>query len=254
MNTISQKIIAHRGECFDAPENTLASINLAWGLGAEAVEIDIQLSKDNRLVVIHDTDTLRIGGRNKKVAEQTLEELRELDYGIFKDLKYKAEAIPTLEQVLKTIPSSGKLVIEIKCGIEILPYLKLAINETNLRKEQIEIIAFDYEVICEVKRIMPEHKALWLLDLDYNGTIESYITNPDEIIEKTKNAKLDGIDIWAGKVADNQFIKKIKESGLLLYFWTVDSARFAKDLLNSGADGITTNRASWLKNELVTNG
>ena len=59
------KIIAHRGESYDAPENTLAAINLAWKRNVIAVEIDIQLTNDNEIVVIHYKDTLRVSGKKK---------------------------------------------------------------------------------------------------------------------------------------------------------------------------------------------
>jgi glycerophosphoryl diester phosphodiesterase len=91
-------IIAHRGESFDAPENTLAAINLAWERGAEAVEIDIQFSKDRELVVIHDTDTKRLAGIDKKVVDQTLEELKKLDVGVWKDIQFKGERVPTIRK------------------------------------------------------------------------------------------------------------------------------------------------------------
>ena len=84
-------IIAHRGESFDAPENTLASINLAWERGAGAVEIDVHLSKDNQIVVIHDSNTKRVGAKNKKVSKQTLSELKKLDIGSWKNVKWKDE-------------------------------------------------------------------------------------------------------------------------------------------------------------------
>ncbi len=95
-------IIAHRGESYDAPENTLASINLAWQRDADAVEIDVRLSKDNKVVVFHDKTTRRLGGRNESVKNQTLEELKELDVGSWKSEKYKNEKIPTLTEVLAT--------------------------------------------------------------------------------------------------------------------------------------------------------
>jgi glycerophosphoryl diester phosphodiesterase len=68
----SALIIAHRGESFDAPENTMAAINLAWERGAEAVEIDVHLSKDNEVVVFHDVNTKRVAGVDKKIAAQNL--------------------------------------------------------------------------------------------------------------------------------------------------------------------------------------
>jgi len=74
-------IIAHRGESHDAPENTMAAINLTWERDALVVEIDVQLSKDKKLVVIYDLNTKRFAGLYKNVKDQTLKELRKLDVG-----------------------------------------------------------------------------------------------------------------------------------------------------------------------------
>ena len=94
------EIVAHRGASHDAPENTLASVNLAWKRKAPSVEIDVYLSRDKRVVVYHDKTTKRIGGRDREVKDQTLEELRQLDVGSWKSPKYKGEQVPTLEEVL----------------------------------------------------------------------------------------------------------------------------------------------------------
>ena len=75
MKSSDSLIIAHRGESFDAPENTLASFNLAWERKDKAVELDIHLTLDNEIVVIHDYDTLRISGVKKVVKKASLEEL-----------------------------------------------------------------------------------------------------------------------------------------------------------------------------------
>jgi glycerophosphoryl diester phosphodiesterase len=73
------EIIAHRGASWDAPENTLRAMQLGWEQGADAIELDLHLSKDGRLVVIHDADTKRVAGDPRKVADQTWEELRSLE-------------------------------------------------------------------------------------------------------------------------------------------------------------------------------
>jgi glycerophosphoryl diester phosphodiesterase len=128
-NDSKPHIIAHRGESFDAPENTLAAINLAWERGAEAVEIDIQFSKDRELVVIHDTDTKRLAGIDKKVVDQTLEELKKLDVGVWKDIQFKDERVPTISEVLDTIKNGKRLIIEMKSGSETIPVLKKTIQK-----------------------------------------------------------------------------------------------------------------------------
>ncbi len=96
-------IIAHRGESYDAPENTLASINLAWKRDADAVEIDVQLTKDEKIVVIHDKTTLRTGGKYKRIASNNYDELLKIDIGKFKSTKWKNERIPLLDDVRKAL-------------------------------------------------------------------------------------------------------------------------------------------------------
>ncbi len=108
------KIIAHRGASFDAPENTLAAIRLAWQQQADAVEIDVHLSRDRHLVAIHDFNTRKTTGRNRPVARQTLAQLRTLDAGQWKHPRWRGEKIPTLEEVLATVPPGKRLFIEIK--------------------------------------------------------------------------------------------------------------------------------------------
>src|SRR3954471_10624430 len=84
------QIVGHRGASFDAPENTVASVKLAWEQKANAAEFDVYLTKDRKVVVIHDKDTKRTaaGGVNKVVAESTLAELRTLDVGKWKNEKF----------------------------------------------------------------------------------------------------------------------------------------------------------------------
>jgi glycerophosphoryl diester phosphodiesterase len=78
------EIIAHRGASFDAPENTLASVHLAWQQHADAVEIDCRLSADGQIVVIHDAHTGRVAGRSLGIAETPYDQLRQLDCGRWK--------------------------------------------------------------------------------------------------------------------------------------------------------------------------
>lgn len=244
-------IIAHRGESSDAPENTLASVNLAWERGAKAVEVDVHLSKDNHIVVIHDLKTKRIGGRNKRVKNQTLAQLRQLDVGSWKSEKYIGEQIPTLKEVLETIPSGKKLIVEVKSDIKTVPYLKKDIEIYDLKNDQIEIISFNYAVVAEAKRLLPENKVLFLADLDYNAFTKLRNPSVEKLIAKTKYANLDGLNVWAGKILTNEFVKKVKFTGLLLYVWTVNDPQKAKELISWGVDGITTDRAKWMRDKLT---
>lgn len=244
-------IIAHRGESYDAPENTLAAVNLAWERGADAVEIDIRLSKDNKIVVVHDKTTNRIGNRNKKVKKQTLFELRELDFGSWKSDKYANEKIPTLEEMFETVPSGKKMIVEIKSSEKIIPYLIEDIKNSSLESQQIEIISFKYNVVEKVKNKFPELKVLYLIDLDYTWMTKVFSLPAEKLIEKVKNANLDGINAWAGNLLDEKFALTIKWADLLLYTWTVNDLEKAKTLTSWHVDAITTDKAQWLKEELL---
>ena len=115
------KIIAHRGASHLAPENTLASVELAWRLGADAVEVDVRLTRDGRIVAIHDPTTDRTAGIHLEVAATHSSHLRRLDVGRYKHPRFAGERIPYLEEVLQTVPPGRQLFVEIKCGPQILP-------------------------------------------------------------------------------------------------------------------------------------
>lgn len=243
-------IIAHRGESFDAPENTLASINLAWKRNINAVEIDIHMTLDQAIVVIHDDDTFRISGKKLKIEKSTLPELKQLDIGSHKDSKWNSERIPTLKQVLKTVPKNGRLVIEMKSDDSLLKKLKNELANSQLHPNQIELIAFNFKTLTQAKQVMPEYKMRWLLDLDYFWPWWMPRISERRIIRKLRKQNLDGVDVWAGKLLNRNFISAFKNSGLSVYAWTVDEPEKVKSLIADGVDGITTNRAGWIVEQI----
>ena len=101
-------IVAHRGSSFEAPENTLPAFRLAWEQGADAIERDFLLTKDDQIVCIHDASTKRLSDKNLVVSKSTFEELRALDVGAWKHEKFKGTKIPTISEVFATIPKGKK--------------------------------------------------------------------------------------------------------------------------------------------------
>jgi len=116
-------IIAHRGASDSAPENTLAAVRGAWAEGADTLEVDVHLTRDGRLAVIHDPDTQRTTGIPRVVAETTLAELQQLDAGRWKDARFAGEQIPALDDVLAIIPPAKRVFIELKSGPEAIDAL-----------------------------------------------------------------------------------------------------------------------------------
>ena len=242
LNLVSQNtFIAHRGASYIAPENTVASAKLAWELGADAVECDIHLSKDNRIMVIHDKDTKRTcsGKKNLDIADTPSVLLRDLDAGILKDQKYKGEKIPFLTEIAETVPAGKTLVVEVKCGVEVIPPL-VRMMEKCTKKEQIVFIAFDWETIVEVKKTFPKNKCYWL-SASKNGLHK-------KIAEAAQNG-LDGVNLHYS-IIDEEVMKIAGENKMEVLSWTVDDPVEAKRLTNLGVTKITTNRPDWLKEEL----
>ena len=132
LSSIAQvEFVGHRGASYLAPENTLASAKLGWELGADGVEIDIYVTSDDKVMVIHDKTTKRTTGTDLPVSTTTSKELRKLDAGKWKDEKYTGEKIPFLKEILKAIPKDKYLVIEIKTGPEIFPALEKVIKKAE---------------------------------------------------------------------------------------------------------------------------
>ena len=244
------EILGHRGASYDAPENTLASVNLAWERKADAVEIDIYLSKDGKIVAYHDKTTKRIGGRDREVKEQTFDELQTLDVGAWKNAKYKAERIPTLTQILETIPDQKRLFIEIKCGPEVLPQLKQELAASGKTAAQTAIIGFEYETMQQAKQLMPELEVIWVFKVKQNKVTRKWQHKPDYYIQKAKAANLDGLDLGYNGFVNKAFVEQAKAADLPVYVWTVNKVADAKKLAAMGVTGITTDRPGLLLSAL----
>lgn len=248
--TSAVDIIAHRGASHDAPENTLVAFKLGWQQRADAVELDIWLTKDGKIIVSHDADTKRTTGVAKKISENTLAELRALDAGSWKNPKWKGEKLPTLTEALALIPDGKRLVIEIKCGVEVLPELEHVLKASSKPAAQLVIISFHYDVCAQAKKLFPKIPVLFLSSFKQDKATGTWSPTPAELIQKAKSAGLEGINLSYKGPLDAAFVKQTHAAGLKFYVWTVDDAEVAKKLLAAGADGITTNRPEWLREQL----
>jgi len=241
MSTTAQtQFIAHRGASFVAPENTLTAAKLGWELGADAVEIDIHISADNQVMVIHDKTTKRTCGETYTVNTTNSEELRKLDAGSRKDKKYKGENIPFLSEIILAIPEDKKLVVEIKCGSEVIPFLKKIIEEFG-KSGQIIFISFGWQTILDAKNAFPDNNCYWL----------SYLKpGLKKKMNQAREFGLEGINL-RHTIIDENLMSFANELNLEVFTWTVDDPIEAKRLIELGVSQITTNRPVWLKNEVA---
>ena len=243
-------IIAHRGASHDAPENTLAAFKLGWEQHADAVELDIWLTQDGRIICLHDEDTKRTTGVAKVASKTSLADLRALDAGSWKDPRWKGEKLPTLEETLAILPRGRRLVIEIKCGVEALPELGRVLKSAGTPHAQLVIISFKFDVCAQARALWPDIPVLFLSSFKQDKATKAWTPALDELIARAKGAKLDGINISYKGPADASWVRKTHAAGLKFYVWTVDDVATARQFLDAGTDGITTNRPGWLREQL----
>jgi glycerophosphoryl diester phosphodiesterase len=227
-------IIAHRGASEDAPENTLAAFRLAWQQGADGIEGDFRLSSDGTVVCMHDATTARVSDRRLSVARTSYEALREVDVGSWKGKKWASERVPSLEEVLSTVPEGKRVFIEVKCGTEIMGALKIAIEQSRLKPEQIAVIAFDEAVIDSVKWHLSALKAYLITDFSGGFSLE-------KTVALLKKISADGLSCEADRRIDKEFVGRLRQEGMELNVWTVDTLESAAYFSALGVDSISTN-------------
>ena len=246
-------IVAHRGASYDAPENTLASQKLAWKQQADAVETDIHLTKDGKIIVIHDETYRRTAGRDAPVDSLTLAEARALDAGAWKDRKYAGEKLPTLDEQLALVPDGKRILVEIKVGPELVPELARALARTGVDERKVTIISFEYDALQTVRKQLPHLPTLYLMGYrspDSKKPATKRQPTIDEVIADAKKAGFTGLDLqekWPLTRAD---VQRIRDAGLQLHVWTIDDVEVAKHWIELGVESITTNRPGWLREQL----
>lgn len=243
-------IIAHRGYSRKAPENTLAAFNAAWQEGVDGIEADFHITKDKRIICIHDKNTQRTTGVNRIIKESTLSELKQLDAGSKFKKKFRGEKIPTIEEVLEIIPSGKKIYIEIKCGPEILPYLDTVIKSSNLLSDQFIVMSFNEEFIKQFKEKNPNIKTLLLIDFNNNHLSPNKTLTSKEAVEILQNLKIDGYASKESKDVPLSFIKDICNNDFQYHLWIVDRKRRARKYKNSPVSAIITNTPNRIKKAL----
>ena len=243
------EIIAHRGASADAPENTMSAMKLAWEQGADAIELDLWLSKDGKIVVFHDSDTRRFDGGSNKIAALTWDELQKLDVGSWKSPKYGGERIPRLEPILAGVPKGRRSVLEIKCGPEILPELKRVLEASGRASNELAVITFNYETLKESKKLFPQIEHYYLFGYKKDPKTGRF-PELEPLIAKCIEARADGLDLHYDWPINSEFVERLKRAGLQLIVWTVNDAAIARRMTKAGVAGITTDRPKWLREQL----
>lgn len=226
-DSLFQAIFAHRGASAHAPENTLAAFRLAKEYQADGIELDVHLSADQHVVVIHDEDVSRTTNGQGKVFNLSLEELRRLDAG-------QGEPIPTLVEVLDLIRDQLFINIEIK-GFSgpatLLPKKAAAlVNERNLNSKVI-YSSFNPLLLIRLRRIAPEAKLGLLMLSGGFGTAVHLIFSPF-------------IRPWSlhphYSTVSLKFLQQAEQKKQAIITWTVNQPEEMRRLFALGIQGIIT--------------
>ena len=249
LNVISGavQIIAHRGSSRSAPENTMPAFRLAWEEGADGVELDLRLTRDGEIVALHDATLNRTTAVARRTDELSLQQLRELDAGRWKDPRWAGTPVPTLIEVLREVPDGGHLFAELKCGPEVIDPLREIISATESPEELFTFMSFEQGMLEAVKAAFPGIRSLLAIDLGRWLPFRQPDTVWEQRIDQVRAIGLDGFNLGLRAAMPLSFLHRIKKRRLAVFAWTVNNARLARRLQRLGIDGIMTDRPGWLR-------
>jgi len=226
-----------------APENTMASFEKALGLGADIIELDVHLSRDGHLIVIHDPMVERTTDGMGYVQGLTLEELKALDAGRHFRPAFAGERIPTLDEVLEWAKGKMAVAIEVKNG----PVYYSGIEEKVVEvldqhgmTDSALVISFDHICAKKIKEIQPKL---------VTGVL--YACRPVSAVGMARQADASMLlPHWSYVVP--QLIEEAHSAGLIVGPWVVDDPALMKWLIDIGVDAIGTNYPDQLRAVLET--
>ncbi len=227
-------IIAHRGASWDAPENTLAAVELAMEQRADWIEFDVHETADGEAVVLHDYTLGRTTDDegNRRVEDVTLEEIRELDAGSWFDPAFEGEPVPTLEEVFELTAGETKLYVELKPDKPSLTETTVELIETYEMEDDAKVMSFHRDTLRDVKTLNEEIDTV-LLMATFFGDFSSVVRAPD-------------FDHFAIEkhflLTNDHYIDRVQSEGKTVQAWTVNSQRMLANVTDAGVDGIITDR------------
>lgn len=238
------KIIAHRGASFYAPENTAAAFILALQSGADGFEVDVHMTKDKKIVAIHDETTGRTGTRNLKLSNSNYSTLQKIDVGSWFEEKFKGEKIPLLEYIIENTPENFDIYIEIKSGMKIVNTFYEFIQKYKRMANRFFIMSFNYELVYELKKLLLEFNILWIVEFGHNVPLSKDMYSI--VYDKLKAGSLNGVSTASDLTHCIKMAKDIMDNNWIFNVWTVDNPHLAKRFLNLGVTSLTTNRPDWI--------
>jgi len=221
-------VIAHRGAAAAAPENTLAAFRLAVEQGADFVELDVQESKDGQVLVIHDSDLMKVGGAAMKIWETDAAQLRTVDIGSHAGPQFSGERVPTLAEALAVCKGRSRVIVELKAygHDQRLEERVAAIVEAAGMEHDCIFMSLDHGMVRKMKQLRPSWRS-GVLVAKAVGDLTSL-----------------GSDFLAveARMATGSFVRRAHRAGQDVYVWTVNDPAWMLVAMSHGADGLITDK------------
>ncbi len=221
------KVVAHRGGALYAPENTLSAIEQSIECLSDMAEIDVQETKDDQLILLHDNSLKRTTGMNAKVWEMTYPEILKLDAGIKFSQKFLGERVPTLAETIEV--SKGRILLNIEVknndhNKNIVSRVVQCIEDEDF-VDQCVITSMDFSFLKKVKELNPNIRTGYIMTMTYGRV-----------------SQIKDVDFFSVRYnyVNKSFVEEAHQSGKEVYAWTVNYPGDVQRMLNYGVDGIIT--------------
>jgi glycerophosphoryl diester phosphodiesterase len=230
-------LIGHRGYPARFPENTLASFEGAMQAGCDMIELDVTLTRDRKVVVIHDDTLDRTTNGKGVVFDHTLEEIQRLDAGGWFDPRFSTERVPELREVMKLTAGRCMLNIEIKESAYEASYPADAIEhqvvqlvKTCAAMDRVVISSFDRRILERIAAMETPPAVAFISDhgadqriLDMLLAMKAFSWHP------------------RFKVLTRDQVDRLHAAGLKVFPWTINTRDEAEKILALGVDGLICN-------------
>lgn len=230
--TRTYRIVAHRGASAYEPENTLRAFRRAIELGADMSELDVQLSKDGALVIMHNSSVDETTNGHGLVCDLTLTELQQLDAG-------QGERVPTLQQVIDLVRGKNGLYIELKAPETPRPTVTLLRANQFTADRQVIVGSFSEDLVRETKNLAPEISTALLVGPLYSA---------NELIELARAAHADYVHLcWENRAPQPhqlltpELLRALRRANLGIVLWHEERGEELQVLRTLDVDAICTN-------------
>ena len=221
-------IIAHRGSSATAPENTLAAFRLAADQHTDFIELDVQESLDGQVLVVHDSDLMKVGYNPTKIWDGEASALRSIDIGSFKDPQFSSERVPTLAEALAACKGRCKVIVELKSyghNQRLEERVAKIVEDAGMENDCV-FMSLDRNMVQRMKTLRPS----WRVGL----LVAKAIGDLTEL-------KADFLAVEA-RMATRRFVRRAHAAGQDVYIWTVNDPAWMFVGLSRGVDGLITDK------------